>query len=196
MKNKLVILCGKSGVGKSTVKDMIVRRGILPNAISTTTRQRRENEVEGGDYQFVSLEEFLKMDNNNELLESTDYYIPNEGYVGYGLPKKNVDLNKSSYITILNPHGIEQLFKEMNREDVLVIYIKRNDHDRVIDYLNREKGKDVKKVLENCLERYIRDETDFRNMDLLADYIVENNGDIQDLFQEVVDIIVKELYMK
>ena len=195
MKNKLVILCGESGVGKSTVKDIIVKRGILPNATSATTRQRRENEVEGEDYQFISLEEFLKMDNNNELLESTDYYIPNEGYVGYGLPKKNVDLTKSSYITILNPNGIEQLLAKISPSDILVIYIKRNDHDRVIDYLNREKGKDVRKVLENCLERYIRDEEDFRDMDLLANYVVENNGNIQDLFQKVVDIIFKELYM-
>ena len=196
MKNKLVVLCGESGVGKSTVKDMIVKRGILPNAISTTTRQRRENEIEGGDYQFVNQKEFSKMGENNELLEHTSYYIPNEGYVYYGLPKKNVDLTKSSYITILNPYGIEQLFKEMNPVDVLVIYIKRNDHDRVIDYLNREKGKNVRKVLENCLERYIRDEVDFRDIDLLADYTVENNGNIQDLFQKVVDIIVKELDIK
>lgn len=193
MKNKLVVLCGESGVGKSTVKDMIVRRGILPNAVSATTRQRRENEVEGGDYQFLSREEFLKMGDNDELTEFTSYYIPNEGYVYYGLPKKNVDLTKSSYITILNPNGIEQLFKEMNPVDVLVIYIKRDDHDRVVDYLNREKGKDVRKVLENCLERYVRDEIDFRDIDLLADYVVENDGNMQDLFQKVVDIIVKEL---
>lgn len=193
MKNKLVILCGESGVGKSTVKDMIVKRGVLPNATSATTRQRRKNEVEGEDYQFVSKEEFWEMGDNNELLEFTDYYIPNEGYVYYGLPKKNVDLTKSSYITILNPNGIEQLFKEMNPVDILVIYIKRNDHDRVIDYLNREKGKNVRKVLENCLERYIRDEVDFRDINLLADYMVENNGNIQDLFQKVVDIIMKEL---
>lgn len=193
MKNKLVVLCGESGVGKSTVKDMIVRRGILPNAVSATTRQRRENEIEGEDYQFLSREEFLKMGDNDELTEFTSYYIPNEGYVYYGLPKKNVDLTKSPYITILNPNGIQQLFKEINPVDVLVIYIKRDDHDRVIDYLNREKGKDVRKVLENCLERYVRDEIDFRDIDLLADYVVENDGNMQDLFQKVVDIIVKEL---
>ena len=193
MKNKLVVLCGESGVGKSTVKDMIVRRGILPNAVSATTRQRRESEIEGEDYQFLSREEFLKMGDNDELTEFTSYYIPNEGYVYYGLPKKNVNLTKSPYITILNPNGIQQLFKEINPVDVLVIYIKRDNHDRVIDYLNREKGKDVRKVLENCLERYIRDEIDFRDIDLLADYTVENDGNIQDLFQRVVDIIVKEL---
>lgn len=196
MKNKLVVLCGESGVGKSTVKDIIVKRGILPNAVSATTRQRRENEVEGEDYQFLSREEFFKMGNNDKLMEFTSYYIPNEGYVYYGLPKKNVDLTKSSYITILNPNGIQQLFKEINPVDVLVIYVKRDDHDRVIDYLNREKGKDVRKVLENCLERYIRDEIDFRDIDLLADYVVENDGNIQDLFQKVVDIIVKELDIK
>ena len=193
MKNKLVVLCGESGVGKSTVKDIIVKRGILPNAVSATTRQRRESEIEGEDYQFLSREEFLKMGDNDELTEFTSYYIPNEGYVYYGLPKKNVDLTKSPYITILNPNGIQQLFKEINPVDVLVIYIKRNDHDRVMDYLNREKGKDVRKVLENCLERYVRDEIDFRDIDLLADYTVENDGNIQDLFQKVVDIIVKEL---
>lgn len=196
MKNKLVVLCGESGVGKSTVKDIIVKRGILPNAVSATTRQRRESEIEGEDYQFVSKEEFLKMGDNDELTEFTSYYIPNEGYVYYGLPKKNVDLTKSPYITILNPNGIQQLFKEINPVDVLVIYIKRDDHDRVIDYLNREKGKDVRKVLENCLERYVRDEIDFRDIDLLADYVVENDGNIQDLFQKVVDIIVKELDME
>lgn len=196
MKNKLVILCGESGVGKSTVKDTIVKRGILPNAVSATTRQRRENEIEGEDYQFLSREEFFKMGNNDKLMEFTSYYIPNEGYVYYGLPKKNIDLTKSSYITILNPNGIQQLFKEMNPVDILVIYIKRDNHDRVIDYLNREKGKDVRKVLENCLERYIRDEVDFRDIDLLADYTVENNGNIQNLFQRVVDIIMKELDMK
>ena len=196
MKNKLVVLCGESGVGKSTVKDIIVKRGILPNAVSATTRQRRENEIEGEDYQFLSREEFLKMGDNDELTEFTSYYIPNEGYVYYGLPKKNVDLTKSPYITILNPNGIQQLFEEINPVDVLVIYIKRDDHDRVIDYLNREKGKDVRKVLENCLERYIRDEIDFRDIDLLADYTVENDGNIQDLFQRVVDIIMKELDME
>ena len=196
MKNKLVVLCGESGVGKSTVKDIIVKRGILPNAVSATTRQRRESEIEGEDYQFLSREEFLKMGDNDELTEFTSYYIPNEGYVYYGLPKKNVDLTKSPYITILNPNGIQQLFKEINPVDVLVIYIKRDDHDRVIDYLNREKGKDVRKVLENCLERYIRDEIDFRDIDLLADYTVENDGNIQDLFQKVVDIIMRELDME
>ncbi len=196
MKNKLVVLCGESGVGKSTVKDIIVKRGILPNAVSATTRQRRENEVEGEDYQFLSREEFLKMGDNDELTEFTSYYIPNEGYVYYGLPKKNVDLTKSPYITILNPNGIQQLFKEINPVDVLVIYIKRDNHDRVVDYLNREKGKNVRKVLENCLERYIRDEIDFRDIDLLADYTVENDGNIQDLFQRVVDIIMKELDME
>lgn len=196
MKNKLVVLCGESGVGKSTVKDIIVKRGILPNAVSATTRQRRESEIEGEDYQFLSREEFLKMGDNDELTEFTSYYIPNEGYVYYGLPKKNVDLTKSPYITILNPNGIQQLFKEINPVDVLVIYIKRDDHDRVIDYLNREKGKDVRKVLENCLERYIRDEIDFRDIDLLADYVVENDGNMQDLFQKVVDIIMKELDME
>lgn len=196
MKNKLVVLCGESGVGKSTVKDIIVKRGILPNAVSATTRQRRESEIEGEDYQFLNREEFLKMGDNDELTEFTSYYIPNEGYVYYGLPKKNIDLTKSSYITILNPNGIQQLFKEMNPVDILVIYIKRDNHDRVIDYLNREKGKDVRKVLENCLERYIRDEIDFRDIDLLADYTVENDGNIQDLFQRVVDIIMKELDME
>ena len=47
-----------------------------------TTRSRREGERDGIDYNFISVEQFMKMDKNGELLESGSY----EGN-HYGTPK-------------------------------------------------------------------------------------------------------------
>ena len=55
----LFVVSGPSGVGKSTVLRRLVREVPgLSFAVSHTTRARREAEVEGVDYHFVSDEEF------------------------------------------------------------------------------------------------------------------------------------------
>ena len=70
-KGLLIVLSGPSGVGKGTV-----RRYIMDNfklelhySISMTTRPRRDKEVDGVDYYFVSNEEFQRNIDNNNFLE-------------------------------------------------------------------------------------------------------------------------------
>ncbi len=58
-KNKLVIVSGPSGVGKSTICKEVVK--LLNNvylSVSVTTRPRSEGEVDGQDYWFISKEQF------------------------------------------------------------------------------------------------------------------------------------------
>lgn len=54
--------------------------------LTGTTRQPREGERDGVDYNFISVEEFKKMDKNGQLLESGTY----EGNY-YGTPKPPPD---------------------------------------------------------------------------------------------------------
>lgn len=82
MKGMLVIISGPSGSGKGTV----VKKLNYSLSISVTTRKMREGEQNGVDYFFCPEEEFIRMRENNELLEHAVY-------VGkyYGTPRRYVE---------------------------------------------------------------------------------------------------------
>ncbi|MED5255952.1 MAG: guanylate kinase [Candidatus Neomarinimicrobiota bacterium] len=69
MKN-LIVISAPSGAGKSTLCEEI--RRINPNikfSISCTTRPKRDYEIEGVNYYFLTNNEFMDKVNNNELVE-------------------------------------------------------------------------------------------------------------------------------
>ena len=71
MSAKLFVIAAPSGAGKTTlVKALVERRPELKFSVSYTTRRRRENEVEGQDYLFVSEEQFIELRDAGEMLES------------------------------------------------------------------------------------------------------------------------------
>lgn len=83
-KGLLIAVSGPSGVGKGTVIEKI--REVLPNithSVSVTSRQKRENEVEGVSYFFRTDEEFTEMMRKGEILEH-DIYLNHY----YGTPIK------------------------------------------------------------------------------------------------------------
>jgi guanylate kinase len=89
MKNNglLVLFSGPSGVGKDTVLEVVLNKDkTLQKSISLTTRNIRENEIDGRDYYFIDVEKFEKMIENNEVLEFARY-----GKNLYGTPKAPVD---------------------------------------------------------------------------------------------------------
>lgn len=83
-----VILSGASSVGKKGIRAALLNDPDLKlnYSISETTRPRRENEVDGKDYYFVTYKEFADSVKNKELLE----YAQFNGYY-YGTPKDQVE---------------------------------------------------------------------------------------------------------
>jgi guanylate kinase len=57
-KGKMVVISGPSGAGKSTVCRRVLEDPAVEFSISATTRARREGEVDGRDYYFLSADEF------------------------------------------------------------------------------------------------------------------------------------------
>ena len=69
--NHLFVLAAPSGAGKTTlVKALVERNPAYRFSISYTTREKRTTEVEGRDYFFVTPEEFQRLKEQGELLES------------------------------------------------------------------------------------------------------------------------------
>lgn len=193
MKNKLFVLLSESSGGKDTLLNMIVKNEFLKPVISTTTRKMRSNEEQDREYHFVTKEEFMLMEAKDEFLETTSYLIPSEGIVKYGLAKKDVVLSKSSYVVILNPIGLQQVEEQLGKENVVSIYIHRNDKDRFISYLNREE-KEFSLILEDAYERYKRDLKDFAGIETKVDYVINNDGYSEDMLLQFLEILNAESY--
>lgn len=82
----LVVISGPSGVGKdSVIKAMKERDLPFYFVVTATTRTKREEELHGVDYFFITEEEFVSMIENDELLEYATVY---EDYKG--VPKAQV----------------------------------------------------------------------------------------------------------
>ena len=86
-KGILFIISGPSGVGKGTIKDVVLRKITdIKLSISATTRSPRSGETSGTDYFFVNEDTFQQLINNDELLEWANVY----GNM-YGTPRQFVE---------------------------------------------------------------------------------------------------------
>lgn len=73
-KGLLVVYTGASGVGKGTIMErLLADNDNLRLSVSATTRDPRPGEVDGVNYHYVSLDEFNKMIEDDELLEYASY---------------------------------------------------------------------------------------------------------------------------
>ncbi len=82
-KGKLIIVAGPSGTGKGTVENAVMEKfPEIQFSVSVTTRPRRDYEIEGEHYFFISKEEFLKRLERNELAEWQEVYSKNGHYYG------------------------------------------------------------------------------------------------------------------
>ncbi len=119
---ELIVISGTTCAGKGTiVKELVKRNENLKVSISYTSREKRENEVDGKDYFFVTPEEFEKKIQNEDFLE----YAKVQYGKYYGTPKKEVkELLASGKDVILeiDVQGAKQI-KEMFPETILIFIL-------------------------------------------------------------------------
>ena len=119
MPNKLFVISGASGVGKSTVLAKVMgARPDLRFSVSATTRNIRPGEVDGESYYFITKDKFLEMIENHEFLE---YDAHMDNY--YGTPKGQLEekLQTGSVILDIEPNGAFNVRKE--KDDAVLIFV-------------------------------------------------------------------------
>ncbi len=133
---KLFVISGSSGVGKGTVIGGFLKRNPeFKLSISYTTREKREGEVEGVNYFYVSKEEFLNSVKNNEFLEwaefSGNYYGTKREFVQKCL-RENINL-----ILEIETQGALQVKDKMS-ESVLIFIVPPSYQDLEFRLRNRK----------------------------------------------------------
>jgi guanylate kinase len=124
MLGKLIILSGPSGAGKSTLACYILDKPEynLAFSVSACSRKKREGEVEGKDYYFMSIDSFKSKIEENEFLEWEEVYPLNY----YGSLKSEVEklrsLGKNVMfdVDVMGALNIKRKYKEQ----ALCIFIK------------------------------------------------------------------------
>lgn len=169
---KIIALIGKAGAGKDTILHEIIKNNPdLHEMISCTTRPKREGEVDGVNYFYLTPEQFL----NTKMLESSCF---NGWY--YGTSYESLKQDKIN-IGVFNPEGINSLLEYPNIE-LMVYYITASPKQRLLRQLNRENNPNVDEII----RRYSTDEQDFEHIDF--HYTVLKNEDEND-FTECVELI-------
>lgn len=171
---KLILLMGKTGVGKSTIEKELGKLG-CKRVISYTTRPKRSNEQDGVDYHFVNEDVFSNYNYNKELLATCSYSMNGIGEVLYGIHKDSIDLSGNDlYVAVVEKVGFEQLLETIGRENIISILLTANPYIRVHRYLARDEHASMTEFN----RRHKLDEIMFKDLDNQVDMIVKNNNDM------------------
>ncbi len=171
----MLILVGPSASGKTVIaKKLIESYGFL-KFVTTTTRKPRVGELDGVDYFFISKDEFLEKEKNDEFIETTLY---NDNY--YGTQKNNVSFNK---VLIVDINGANKFFEKI-KDEAVYFYIKAS-HDVIVNRMI-ERG-DAKEDI----EKRLKGDSKYFDIKLLnhIDYVIDNTN-------ETIDDVTKDIYNK
>lgn len=150
---KVIAICGKSGSGKDSILKGVLNKKpeVFAPIVSYTTRPKREGEIEGVDYYFITSEQMASKIMNGEMLEATSF----NGWV-YGTSIDSLKDDKVN-IGVYNLEGLEYLIENKNEIDSLIFYIDASNKIRLLRSLNREENPDIDEII----RRYGTDKTDF-----------------------------------
>lgn len=168
----MLVLIGASASGKTEIAKILINVYKFCKLVTYTTRDIRENEVDGIDYHFVNEKEFHAKERNNEFLETAIY-----NNTHYGSPLDGADIFK---VIIVEPKGANSIFKKKIPNAVFVyletdVLIRRirmlNRGDKLIDVETRfkEDKKHFRKSKFKHLDYIVN--TSKHSLEELADYV-------------------------
>lgn len=189
-KGKMLVFTAPSGAGKTTIVRHLLREfDALDFSISATTRERRDHEVNGRDYYFMSPEEFRYRAENDEFIEWEEVYDDQF----YGTLKSEVDRlwdDEKHIVFDIDVRGATNI-KNLYGEDCLAVFVKPPSLDTLINRLKNRKT-ESEESLKKRIARVKREMTYELNFDKIlvndllevtlkeAEFIVENFLQIKD----------------
>lgn len=186
----LLILTGRSGSGKDTIAQYLKQIHNFERIVTYTTRPKRDYEVDGVDYHFISENEFKQKEKEGFFLETTSFTNSDKKKLYYGTSFESLETKKKA-ILILNPSGVKEL-RNYNF-NACIVHIDADDNiisNRLA--MRGDKSKEIKR-------RMKADKKDFKNIDGFTDYRINNHGELtsneiaytlQDIYKRHLAILI------
>ncbi|MES5097666.1 guanylate kinase [Agrobacterium sp. BA1120] len=178
----MLVISSPSGAGKSTIaRNLLEKDKNISLSVSVTTRARRQSEIDGIHYHFISKRDFERMREGEELLEWAEVH---GNY--YGTPREPVEkamAEGKDMLFDIDWQGAEQLQDKM-KADVVSIFILPPTMTELQSRLHR-RAEDTEEVIQTRLANSRSEIEHWRDYD----YVILND-DLQAAF-EAIEAIVK-----
>ncbi len=179
MRFKGLIITGTSCAGKSTIAEQLCKEDTIERkfkqAKAVTTRERRDGDTM---YEYLSQEQFEKLEKGNKLLVSTSYRDKR-----YGITKKEYETilcNGEIPILVITPSSSFELLD--NHEDLLCFFIDASDGELLARH-NKRDGPFKDKQSQEKYEAQVKEDRTFSEA---AHYILKNQN-----IQTSVELIIE-----
>ncbi len=182
---RIIIIVAPSGTGKSTLLKMLFAAYPALNwSVSTTTRSIREGEIDGRDYNFISVEDFKKGITEGEFIEwaevHANYYGTSKKFISQMLEEGKV------VVCDLDVKGTDNML-ESYPEDAEAIFIEPPSLETLRQRL-RGRATDGTNIIElrvKNAEEELKRKNDYhylvKNEDLQVAY-----GELSKIFKEIL----------
>lgn len=181
----LVVICGPSGVGKTSIVREVKQRvdGIF--SVSATTRARTAQDEEGVDYHFVSEHDFQGMIDRDEFLEHAQVF----GRDWYGTPRPPIDRALADGNVVFLDIDVQGALQVHERcPEALLIFIMPPSEEALLARL-RARGRDDEAAIQRRFAEAQREMSRSRESGAFDEFVV--NSDLT-AAQDRVHAIVEE----
>ena len=182
MKGSILVISGPSGSGKSSLMhEMMKRVEDTYFSISTTTRQKRDGEIEGKDYFFISKDEFKQGIEEGNFLEWARVH---DNYYGTSLKQILKELNAGKTVIFdidVQGHKIAQ---EKFGNIITSVFVTTPSQEVLKDRLV-QRGTDSAESIQKRLNNAISEMTRVKEYDFLL---------VNDYFEKTLESLVSITY--
>lgn len=176
------MISGPSGSGKSSLMQEMMRR--IENtyfSISTTTRSRREDEVEGRDYYFIDKDKFKQDIEDGNFLEWARVH---DNYYGTSLKPILKELNSGKLVVFdIDVQG-HKIAKEKFGNIITSIFL-TTPSQQILKERLIQRGTDSSEIIEKRLNNAISEMTRIKEYDYLL---------INDDFNTTLEVLISMAY--
>ena len=194
---KIFVLMGKSASGKDAVYRNLLQdpQLDLKKVVLYTTRPKRQGEMEGRQYFFISDAAYEEMRKGGRIIEERSYETKLGVWHYFTADDGQIDLSgKQAYLMIATPEAFLAIRAYFGEGCVFPVLIQTDNGIRLERALRRERRQEVPRYDEMC-RRFLADEEDFAEDRLRKGRITrifQNDATLEELLKQVSAYIMEK----